>query len=189
MKLFLQLKHWQLFLLLFAVPVIFKISAMIIAVPMGAIIQIISIVAIFYFVVLFNWFYALGINLNKKLPAGTKQNNKRFTFFLLIAFVCIFFMCILIPGFYESELADGLDPMKLINPVTLLLFLINPIHLIAMFSVFYCIFSIAKLLKSVELQRDVKFRDFAKEFFLMWYFPIGIWFIQPKMNKLFERKN
>jgi hypothetical protein len=32
----------------------------------------------------------------------------------------------------------------------------------------------------------VKFRDFAGEFFLVWFYPVGVWIIQPKINKMIE---
>ena len=44
----------------------------------------------------------------------------------------------------------------------------------------------AKALKTVEWQKPVTFSDFAGEFFLIWFFPIGIWIIQPRINKLFD---
>jgi hypothetical protein len=37
--------------------------------------------------------------------------------------------------------------------------------------------------KTIELQREVTFSDFAGEFFLIWFYPVGIWIIQPKVNK------
>ena len=45
---------------------------------------------------------------------------------------------------------------------------------------------VAKTLKTVELQKEVLFSDFAGEFFIVWFFPIGIWIIQPKINKIIE---
>lgn len=41
----------------------------------------------------------------------------------------------------------------------------------------------AKTIKTVELQKKVTFSDFAGEFFLLWFSPIGIWILQPKINK------
>jgi hypothetical protein len=35
-------------------------------------------------------------------------------------------------------------------------------------------------------QKPVTFSDFAGEFFLIWFFPVGIWIIQPRINKLFD---
>jgi hypothetical protein len=31
----------------------------------------------------------------------------------------------------------------------------------------------------------VSFYDFSGPFFLLWFFPIGIWIIQPRINRLF----
>jgi hypothetical protein len=28
--------------------------------------------------------------------------------------------------------------------------------------------------------------DFAGEFFLLWFYPVGIWIVQPKINKMVE---
>jgi hypothetical protein len=63
--------------------------------------------------------------------------------------------------------------------------LIVPLNFIAMFCIVYCLYFIAKVLKTVELQRPVRFGEFARELFLIWFFPIGIWIIQPRINKLF----
>ncbi|WP_373551080.1 hypothetical protein [Haliscomenobacter sp.] len=50
--------------------------------------------------------------------------------------------------------------------------------------IFYCIYHVAKTIKTVELQRKVTFSDFIAEFFLVWFFPIGVWILQPTINKL-----
>jgi hydrogenase maturation factor len=33
--------------------------------------------------------------------------------------------------------------------------------------------------------RTVSFYDYAGPFFLWWFFPLGIWFVQPRINRLF----
>ena len=62
--------------------------------------------------------------------------------------------------------------------------IIVPVHLFAMFCIFYSLYFVAKTFKTVELQRTVTFSDFAGEFFLLWFYPIGIWIIQPKINRM-----
>ena len=64
--------------------------------------------------------------------------------------------------------------------------LIIPLHLFSMSCIFYCLYFNAKALKTVEWQKPVTFSDFAGEFFLIWFFPIGIWIIQPRINQLFD---
>jgi hypothetical protein len=63
---------------------------------------------------------------------------------------------------------------------------ILPLHLFSMFCIFYCLYFNAKALKAVEWRRPVTFGDYAGEFFLLWFFPLGIWFIQPRINQLFR---
>lgn len=63
---------------------------------------------------------------------------------------------------------------------------IAPLHLFSMFCMFYCGYFNAKALKAVETKKPVTFSDYVGEFFLIWFFPIGIWIIQPRINKIFE---
>jgi hypothetical protein len=42
------------------------------------------------------------------------------------------------------------------------------------------------MIKSVELKRDVPFGDFTGEFFAFLFYPVGLWFVQPRLNKIFE---
>jgi len=58
-----------------------------------------------------------------------------------------------------------------------------------LFCMFYCLYFNAKALKAAEWQRPVTFSDFAGEFFMIWFFPVGIWILQPRINKLFENKS
>jgi hypothetical protein len=64
--------------------------------------------------------------------------------------------------------------------------IIFPLHLFSMFCIFYCLYFVSKTFKTVELQRETTFSDFAGDFFLIWFYPIGIWIVQPKINKMVE---
>ena len=44
----------------------------------------------------------------------------------------------------------------------------------------------AKTIKTAEQKRKLDFGDFAGEFFLMWFFMIGVWILQPKINRMSE---
>lgn len=72
------------------------------------------------------------------------------------------------------------------TPNFALLFLIIPLHLFSIFCMLFALYFIAKALKSVEIMKQARFNDFIGEFFLFWFFPIGIWFLQPRINKLFD---
>jgi hypothetical protein len=57
-------------------------------------------------------------------------------------------------------------------------------HLFSMFCIFHSIYCVAKTVKAAEWGRDVTFNDFIGEFFLCWFFMIGVWILQPKINKI-----
>ena len=59
-----------------------------------------------------------------------------------------------------------------------------PMHLLAMLGIFYALVFTANRLTTLERKQQVSFFDYSGPFFLLWFFPIGIWFIQPRVNKL-----
>jgi hypothetical protein len=184
MNFLLRLKHWQLFSLLIGLPLVFQVSLFISILSHTAstltLIFGVLIVALVTFVY-FGWFGALGNRLFPKLPEGHGLILNRFKIFLLIPIVyisaIILYMCITI-GFIP--VIDSND-----TGAAFLLFII-PIHLFSMFCIFYSLYFVSKSLKMVELQRPITFNDYAGEFFLIWFFPIGIWFIQPRINNIFK---
>lgn len=177
----LTLKHWQLFGLLIGLPMIFQFivtgsimssnnpTMFIVAFP---------IMMIFFISLFFGWFYALGTNLHEKLPATATMNLTRFKIFLSIPVVYMLLISVFMLGMFFSSSSDGPNPA--------IFALIVPLHLFSMFCIFYCLYFNAKALKTVEWQKPVTFSDFAGEFFLIWFFPIGVWIIQPRINKLFD---
>ncbi len=49
----------------------------------------------------------------------------------------------------------------------------------------YSLYFVAKNLAMAEKQEKVAFYDYAGPFFLLWFFFIGVWVIQPRINKMF----
>jgi hypothetical protein len=47
----------------------------------------------------------------------------------------------------------------------------------------------AKTITSVEMKKETHFSDYIGDFFLIWFFPVGIWFLQPRINRLLEEQN
>ncbi|GAP73105.1 hypothetical protein SAMD00024442_6_77 [Candidatus Symbiothrix dinenymphae] len=160
------------------------------------------------------WFSAMAVCLHKKLPPTAKMSLAGFWFCLLFPAVFKVVTAIWLPdliaGFWNSEPHGHFFIFPQIFPTicAFLLVCAQPVsaivaHLMAQFAmsylliclyvcsafcIFYCFYFIAKALKTAELQRPVKFRDFAQEFFLIWILPVGIWIIQPRINQLFNKK-
>lgn len=182
MKTLLTLKHWQAFILLFVLPFVFQVIGML-AIALnqdaGAIVVALPLFIVMVMVLYFGWFYTLGTHLHKKLPDTIPMNLKKFKWFLFFPILYILLICIVVLSLVNSTLNEG-------PPNPALFLVIIPLHLFSIFCIFYCMYFIAKALKSLELQRTKSFSDFALEFVLIWMFPIGIWIIQPRLNKIFD---
>jgi hypothetical protein len=63
---------------------------------------------------------------------------------------------------------------------------IFPMHLLGMFCMFYALYFVAKNIATFEKGKEVKFSEFKGAFFMLWFFPIGIWYIQPRINRIYE---
>jgi hypothetical protein len=135
----------------------------------------------------FGWFWAIAIGLQNKVPANIKMKTSKFkvfffipiTYMLLISIGIVAAMSIL-PGMAET----GEEPN--LGVIFGSMAIILPLHFFSMFCIFYCLYFVSKTFKTVELQRETTFSDFAGEFFLIWFYPIGIWIVQPKINKMVD---
>ena len=141
------------------------------------------IVMLLFIVIFFSWFYSLGTTLHKRLPESVKMNLTTFKFFLFTPLIYIALLCVLMFWVFNTMVTADAPP----NLTWFLL--IIPIHLFSMFCIFYCLYFVAKALKAVEWQKPVTFSDYVGEFFLLWFYPVGVWFIQPRVNKLFEKND
>ena len=135
----------------------------------------------FFFIGYFGWLWAIGQEFQKILPGNLKFNLTPFRIFLLYPVVYILLFFLLIDMVAVNMLNSTEPPLEFF-------FLIIPFHLFAIFCILYCIFFAARTFKAAELQRSVTFADFVGEFLMIWIFPVGIWFIQPKINKLIGEK-
>ena len=184
MKNFLTLKHWQLFVLLFVFPLVLQIvglSAMLSTrVPIWMT-SIVPIVMIIFWGLVLCWFYVLGTNLHRKLPPSVSMSLNLFKIFLIIPVVYAFSLSIILTYMF-AEVPPGVAS----NPE--IFTWIYPLHLFVMFCIFYSFYFNAKALKAVECQGTVTFSDYGGDFFLFWFFPIGIWIIQPRINQLFDQE-
>lgn len=184
---FLKAKHWQIFLVTIGLPLIIEIIAIPIMISgnnPSVFIRFMPIIMIFFMFGFFGWFWAIATGLQYKVPEGVKMKVKKFKVFFFIPLIYI------ISSFVSMGiiLGNGSETTQKLNDGQVLevIGLIVPLHLFSMFCIFYCLYFVAKTYKTVDLQREVTFSDFAGDFFLFWFFPVGIWIIQPKINKMVE---
>ncbi len=178
----LRAKHWQLFFLVVGISFIAQLGMMssiifnihddnsvpiasngkmlllnlIMGIPMG---------------ILFLWFWSIAIRLQNSISENIKMKVDKFKIFFFIPLIYILVFLFIV------------GTARIISS---LLIIIVPLHLFSMFCIFYTVYFTAKTIKTAEQQREVSFGDFAGEFLLLWFFPIGIWIIQPKINKIIK---
>lgn len=193
---FLKAKHWQLFLLTYGIPMIFqfimigsKISnfgtkANPDPTMMFSYMKFYPIIMIIFMGVFFGWFWSVAVGLQSKVPENIKMKVKKFKIFFFIPMVYILCIMVFMGITMNGLMSNGQEPSG--GLIGRMIAIIVPLHLFSMFCIFYSLYFVAKTFKTVELQREVEFSDFAGEFFMIWFYPIGIWIVQPKINKLIE---
>jgi hypothetical protein len=163
MKIFLKLKHWQIFLIWILSEILFistiKSSLWIITIE------------IFGFVMI-GWMYSIGKVINN-LNTKNKIVNYRENLWASL------YMISLIPFgyFYKNMIAFG-QVKGIILLATGLIGFISGIKLIN--------FS-AKAYKQFDTKKELKFEDYSTEFFIILIMIIGIWIIQPKLNEISKK--
>lgn len=145
MQAFLHLKAWQLFLLLFGVPIVLQVGVMAAlftrqSAPWAGIG--ILFVAFLTLGLLLSWFYTLGTHLHRRLPAIATMSLTRFRIAVLLPVVYVFLL--LVCGGYAFQGGTMGSP----NGGLIALFVV--LHLSSMACIFYCLYFTAKALKTVE---------------------------------------
>lgn len=193
---FLNAKHWQIFVLLFGIPLAIHIlfvsllfrdlsgSTPSLAMSLSYISLIYPIIAIVFIGGYFGWVWSVSMGLLNKVPSTIDMKMKNFKIFFTIPLLYVTFVISLIL-FTVNYNYDILAP-EFLDSAKYIVLIIVPIHLFSIFCSLYNIYHVAKTIKTAELQRKLKFSDFVEEFLLILIFPIGIWFIQPRVNALYN---
>lgn len=179
----LNLKHWQLFAIFFGFPLILQFETLNnILTMLNEVLynSLYPILIICWFELYFLWLYSMAINLHKKLPPNINMNINVFKLFLFIPALYIMFFIIYLFFFMNSNSST--------SPILIFLTGQTAIHLFVFICLIYSIYFIAKLLTSIETQKNATIKDYIAEIFLMWFYPIGVWIIQPRINAIFNEE-
>jgi hypothetical protein len=196
---FLKAKHWQIFLFSFALPILFQIILIIYlkdklvfgshdrAEGIKEMFHGLTFTSIIILSCVFGWYWSIVDCTSFSIRIAGLPVKTVFRAVFVIVCICIaviFFHW----GFHVNKISR-LMSMNSSNPAQLSFgirdYIIPFLYLFAIGYV-YLTYWVAKTIKLLELQREVRFSEFIREFFLIWFFPIGIWFIQPKINRWFE---
>jgi hypothetical protein len=183
MEQILKAKHWQIFILAFGLPLVIDIVGTVWAIIGNNLIimnKISPLVMLSFICGFLSWLWAVSVHLQQKLPEELRLKVGLFK-------LCVYFLIV-----YTVFMFGLFDLLIDISPAVGHAILFSIMGLMWIFSLFficsmlYCMQFAAKTFATIELQRKVSFSDYSGEFFLFWFFPIGIWIIQPKINKMIE---
>jgi hypothetical protein len=128
------------------------------------------------------WFLSIALGLQKIIPYQLQLDVSPFKVSLAIpALYSLFFIGFFIKITSLMRTASEVPSTSLV--LDWLPYLL-PCHLVAIYCIFYVINFTAKTIKTAELRRKVQFSDYVGSFFSICFLPIGIWFLQSKINRL-----
>jgi hypothetical protein len=168
MRFFLKFRSLELFLLLIA-PIILSV----VITETGK--YILPVLNSIFFLLFFSWIYSTGNILGKHWKMHMNY------YYLLLFRLSIVMVVISSIVFSFLGITKRTNIYDISKPMPLV-FLI-----IVLIAIFYCFYYVSKILRSVELNRNVDFEQHQKEFFLFFVFVIGIWVLQPRIRKLLNK--
>ena len=134
-----------------------------------------AIINIFIIIFFALWLYSIVKMLLNKERKNLAFNERRFDTILLISLAYSIFLSIYFVITYSS------------SDVSWVLIIIIPGNFFLGYSYFYLLNYTSRVISSVEVGKLVKFDQYASYFFCLIFFPIGIWWISPKIKSLLER--
>ncbi len=112
------------------------------------------------------WYFSIGYELKTRFPADTKLSFGWFVFTLIYANVYLLWF-----DYYFTMMTAG-NPLLYMGP-----------HLFAMYGLVYGYYFISKGLVSIEEGESPKFTKYLGTIILLWFFPIGVWFVVPRIRQ------
>jgi type IV secretory pathway VirB3-like protein len=174
---FLRAKPWQIFLLLLGVGyggtfinylLVGEVSLQRVGESRLTLLAIVSGLSMFGFL---SWFWRIGSFLCSIVKPALRPNAGFFG--VTVAYPVLY-------GFAVPTLFTSAN--STLSAVLL------PLHLCAMACIVYDFYFVSKCLALVHAGKPKSFSDFAGTFFLLLFFPIGVWIIQPKVNHLYRSR-
>ena len=172
MKEIMKLKHWQVFSII-AIGYITSFALRMTDFKIGSFtsIELSAIMTIITIILLFSYALILGLFLN-----NINDNTYHFKNWILIIAVCICILGYSYLNLQRLNLDNDLIPFWIGFISTPLTF----------WGLYYTYYQVAKSLKSIELDREARFSECIIDSITIFALPIGIWFIQPRINRILK---
>lgn len=157
MKFFLEIKAWAVFIIV-VLPIVFTTPA-----PINGILY------IFGFSALFLWIFSIGYYGSKKLDEMGLPNKGNMRLFTISSFASPVFCAVFV--LFRNNIGE--------SAVGFILGLIGSV------CYFYTFFLASKIMVTLEKRREASPSEYLMALLSLFMFPFGIWFIQPKVNRIF----
>lgn len=168
MKKLLSCKHWQLFLLIFICGAWTSLS------PLKEIVNSIAVVTFA------RWIYAIGVFGQDRIAAsGLKPMNLTLFKINVITVGAFFLVGLALSATNNAGVEQPAIETLSLNDIP---YFAGELYLV--FAMVQPIIFTCKTIAKLELRREVSFGDYFNNLLLMLFFFIGIWFLQPKVNRL-----
>ena len=175
MSAILKLKHWQIFLFLIgSIGLYVYFSGTHIDLGFLTSKELKAIFGVLGILIMFLWILAIGLLTNK---APTNPYRFRKGLYILSIVLCIIGYSVL-----------HITPL-LIDKIPNLGLMVSPLTPLTFFGIIYTFYNVSRSLKSLEVGRKVEFSECIIDALLLLVSPIGVWIIQPKINKIIKLSN
>lgn len=171
MEIFLRIKHWQLFMLM--------------VIPLGTFILLrgalapayLGLMLFLFLVVASGWIFSVGLSANEKLDSTLRMQTVIFkiSFAVPLLYMIVFYYFFVIP----LELGHLQRPPEWIVPL----------HFASVAAIFYLLWFASKQFVTCQHNREVFYIEYWSVLLGFWFGFIGVWFLQPKVNRLFDTEH
>lgn len=175
-----KIKHWQIFLLVVGIPLLVQMIQNIIyltsgqgneaAYPAG-----VGLILILPLLIYYGWIGSVGMAFSKR-SASPSLNTGRFRLSLWVSCLTSVFLLVYFWA-YPQTINQAEEEAIPIMMVGVLVF-------VSLFTLFYCLSFMARSIVQLERGRRINSAEFFSEFVMAVMFPIGIWLLQPRINRL-----
>ena len=179
---FLRARHWQIFLLIFLVPVAIVLAGLIMVshqLSTGILFYAIPVAIALSQVSYYGWMWAVG---SKLMPA----NGARVRLFRLFVFIPIVLIVLILVFWLSGATMFSLGSYSVVSVLYGSLLVVLPLQMANVLTMLYCFMFVARVIKEAGSGRGAAFEDYFREFVLVALLPLGIWFLQPRVNKLYK---
>lgn len=183
MEKLLRLKPWPMFTLLFIIPFALQfVFTYIPFIPADASYFFSRMVNILGLLLYTAWLYAACIRLSRHLPEGISTGTNRFRVALLFPALYV------LSGFITNlSYFTGIGLGWITDNESRMMMFFKILLIVSALGLFYTMYHMARLLKTVENQIPVRVGEFIGDFFQICFFPFGIWNIQARLNDIVDR--